>query len=428
MLKSFWNRIFMKSGKKVIVIGGTTGVGKSQLSIQLAKKFNGEVINSDAMQVYKGIPIITNKHPIEERDGIPHHVMNHVDWTEEYYLHRFEKECREAIDDIHRRDKIAIVVGGTHYYLQALFNKHVDSASASVELTEEQSDILSSNDPELIYNALNFHDPAIAVKFHPNDTRRVQRMLEIYYKTGKRPSETYAKQNITLVYDTLFLWLYSDPIPLEARLDDRVDKMLEIGGMEEINELYDYYKKNGYTPEQCETGVWQVIGFKEFLPWLNHEPNVKLEECIDRMKTRTRQYAKKQVKWIRKMLIPDINGNIFLLDASNLALWDTIVSVRSNLIVEQFVKNENITEECAPERLRGLLNVKTPHAGKADAFKQHICTICQDQNGKELIAIGEDIWQIHLKSRRHRSNLTKRARKIAHEKWKLEKKENDETC
>lgn len=414
----------MKPGKKVIVIAGTTGVGKSQLSIQLAKKFNGEVINSDSMQVYKGIPIITNKHPIEEREGIPHHVMNHVDWTDEYYIHRFEKECREAIDDIHSRGKIAIVVGGTHYYLQALFNKHVDSHS--MELTKEQSDILLSNDPELIYGALNSHDPAIASKFHPNDTRRVERMLEIYYKTGKRPSETYAKQNITLIYDTLFLWLYSDPIPLEARLDDRVDKMLKIGGMKEINELYEYYKNHGYTPEQCETGVWQVIGFKEFLPWLNQEPNVKLEECIDRMKVRTRRYAKKQVKWIKKLLIPDINGNIFLLEASDLALWDSIVLARSNLIVEQFVKNENIREEHAPERLRALLNVKAPHAGKAEALKQYSCTICHDQNGKELIAIGEDSWQIHLKSRRHRSNQNKRARKIAYEKWKQEKDKTSE--
>lgn len=97
--------------KKVIVIAGTTGVGKSQLSIQLAQKFNGEVINSDSMQVYKDIPIITNKHPLQEREGIPHHVMNHVDWSEEYYSHRFETECMNAIEDIHRRGKIPIVVG-----------------------------------------------------------------------------------------------------------------------------------------------------------------------------------------------------------------------------------------------------------------------------------------------------------------------------
>lgn len=104
------------------------------------------------MQVYKGVPIITNKHPIEERNGISHHVMNHVDWTEEYYLHRFEKECNDAIKDIHSRGKIAIVVGGTHYYLQCLFNKHVDSGSK--ELTIEENQILNSEDPELVYDTL----------------------------------------------------------------------------------------------------------------------------------------------------------------------------------------------------------------------------------------------------------------------------------
>lgn len=289
---------------KVIVIAGTTGVGKSQLSIQLAQKFNGEVINSDSMQVYKGVPIITNKHPIEERNGITHHVMNHVDWTEEYYLHRFEKECNDAIKDIHSRGKIAIVVGGTHYYLQCLFNKHVDSGSK--ELTSEENQILNSEDPELVYDTLKKCDPEIACKFHPNDTRRVQRMLEIFYRSGRKPSETFAEQKTTLLYDTLFFWLYSDPDPLNKRLDDRVDKMLETGGMEEINELYNFFKAKNYESGQCENGVWQVIGFKEFLPWLTHQPSVSLEDCVERMKIRTRQYAKKQVKWIKKMLIPDI--------------------------------------------------------------------------------------------------------------------------
>ena len=184
----------LNMSKKVIVIAGTTGVGKSQLSIQLAQKFNGEVINSDSMQVYKDIPIITNKHPLQEREGIPHHVMNHVDWSEEYYSHRFETECMNAIEDIHRRGKIPIVVGGTHYYLQTLFNKRVDTKSSERKLTRKQLDILESTDPDVVYNTLVKCDPDIATKYHPNDYRRVQRMLEIYYKTGKKPSETFNEQ------------------------------------------------------------------------------------------------------------------------------------------------------------------------------------------------------------------------------------------
>lgn len=417
MLRAFWKRMFVNSPGKVIVIAGTTGVGKSQLSIQLAERFNGEVINSDSMQVYRGLPIISNKHPIEERKGVPHHVINHVDWSEEYYLHRFEKECINAINDIHQRGKLAIVVGGTHYYLQVLFSKHVKSVQRGI--TKEERELLNSGNSLLIYDTLKIHDPEIATKFHPNDARRVQRMLEIYYESGKKPSETYAEQETSLRYQTLFLWLYSDSGPLEQRLNERVDKMLETGAMQEIKELYDYFQSHNYTMEQCENGVWQVIGFKEFLPWLSNEKNVKLEDSIERMKIRTRQYAKKQVKWIRKMLIPDVNGDVHILDASNLSQWNENVSIRSTDITRQFVQNESIENIHVPERLSGLLSLgKIKDKGQRD-WQQYVCTVCRDQQGKELIAIGEPNWQIHLKSRRHRSNLSKGAKKAAYEKWKV---------
>ena len=165
MLKETLRSCFNMS-KKVIVIAGTTGVGKSQLSIQLAKQFNGEIINSDSMQVYKDVPIMTNKHPLQEREGIPHHVMNHVGWSEEYYSHRFETECMKAIEDIHQKGKIPIVVGGTHYYLQTLFNKKVDTKSSDRILTAKQLEILQSTDPDVVYNTLLECDPDIASKYH----------------------------------------------------------------------------------------------------------------------------------------------------------------------------------------------------------------------------------------------------------------------
>ncbi|GCE98866.1 tRNA isopentenyltransferase [Zygosaccharomyces mellis] len=417
--------MFSNSPGKVVVIAGTTGVGKSQLSIHLAKKFNGEVINSDSMQVYKGLPIITNKHPIGEREGIPHHVINHVDWSEEYYLHRFENECINAIEDIHRRGKLAIIVGGTHYYLQVLFNKHLKSAKR--DITKEERELLNSGNGQLIYDTLKVYDPEIATKFHPNDTRRVQRMLEIYYESGKKPSETYAEQEISLRYNTLFLWLYSDLSTLERRLDDRVDKMLETGAMQEIMELYDYFRNHRYTTEQCENGVWQVIGFKEFLPWLTDEAkNIKVEESVERMKIRTRQYAKKQVKWIRKMLIPDVNGDVYVLDASDLSQWHENVLIRSSDITRQFFEDKPVQDTYVPERLKGILNMRNPKDKSQRDWKQYMCSICRDQHNKELIAIGETNWQIHLKSRRHRSNLTKGARKAAYEKWKVMKNMDDD--
>ena len=488
------------SSKKVIVIAGTTGVGKSQLSIQLAKKFNGEVINSDSMQMYKHLPVITNKHPIEEREGIPHHVMNHVNWDEEYYIHRFEKECLDVIDDIHSRGKVAIVVGGTHYYLQTLFNKSISISEETRDISEEEKSILYSNDPDLVFRTLLKHDPTIAGKFHPNDTRRVQRLLEIYYKTGQKPSEAYDQQEMKLRYPTLFLWLYSqseelnerldnrvdkmletllkhDPTiagkfhpndtrrvqrlleiyyktgqkPSEAydqqemklryptlflwlysqseelneRLDNRVDKMLETRGMEEVTELFQYYTDNNFTPEQCENGVWQVIGFKEFLPWLLKDPKVKLEDCVDMMKIRTRQYAKKQVKWIKKQLLMDIKGDIYVLNATDLSKWSELVADRSDAITQEFIEDKKITQSHAPTELQSLLDdAEDIENNKNTDFKHYACSICRDQNDNKLIAIGEKNWKIHLKGKRHKSNMNRGKKKAEYEKYKLRKTES----
>lgn len=408
------------SRPKVIVIAGTTGVGKSDLSIQIASKFNGEIINSDSMQMYTGIPIITNKHPIEQRMGIKHHLMNHVPWNEEYYIHRFERECMETIEDIHSRGKIPIVVGGTHYYLQTLFNKRVESKVR--QPTESEKSILDSNNPDLIYNTLKEVDLSIANKFHINDTRRVKRMLEIYYTTGEKPSVTFQQQNTSLKFDTLFFWIYSDPAVLDVRLDNRVDKMMKIGAMEEIMEFYEYYKQHNYGQEQCENGVWQVIGFKEFLPWLEESSECDLNECVEKMKVRTRQYAKRQVKWIRKMLIPDVDGKVYILNATDLLEWDVSVSARANAILSDFTKGKDIEAPLAQPDLEKLLAYKSSNSPKSDMdWKQFSCSLCKDKEDKNLVAIGSRNWEIHLKSRRHKTNINRQHKKKSYEKWQKKK-------
>lgn len=410
----------MMSRPKVIVIAGTTGVGKSDLSIQIASKFNGEIINSDSMQMYTGIPIITNKHPIEQRMGIKHHLMNHVPWNEEYYIHRFERECMETIEGIHSRGKIPIVVGGTHYYLQTLFNKRVESKVR--QPTESEKSILDSNNPDLIYNTLKEVDLSIANKFHINDTRRVKRMLEIYYTTGEKPSVTFQQQNTSLKFDTLFFWIYSDPAVLDVRLDNRVDKMMKIGAMEEIMELYEYYKQHNYGQEQCENGVWQVIGFKEFLPWLEESSECDLNECVEKMKVRTRQYAKRQVKWIRKMLIPDVDGKVYILNATDLLEWDVSVSARANAILSDFTKGKDIEAPLAQPDLEKLLAYKSSNSPKSDMdWKQFSCSLCKDKEDKNLVAIGSRNWEIHLKSRRHKTNINRQHKKKSYEKWQKKK-------
>ncbi|CCH41025.1 tRNA delta(2)-isopentenylpyrophosphate transferase [Wickerhamomyces ciferrii] len=428
--------------KNVVVIVGTTGVGKSQVS----KRFNGEIINADSMQMYRGAPIITNKHPIEEREGIPHHVMNHIEWDEEYFIHRFEKEALSTIEDIHQRGKLPIIVGGTHYYLNSLLflNKTIKSDKPKEEspnlLTEEQKAILDGPSDQ-VFEILKQNDPIAAGKFHPNDTRRIRRALEIFYSTNKKASEHYQEQQVsekddsTLRFNTLAFWLFAEKPILDKRLDDRVDKMLEQGGLNEINELYSYYSKSDPKPD-CERGIWQVIGFKEFLPWLENgnDSEKELKKSIEDMKTRTRQYAKKQVKWIKNLLAVDLakeenhnyckGGRLFLLDATDLSIWGENVTERGVEVTKKFLEAKEGTINQAPENLKELLpSINEPKEEKSLQWKHFTCDKCFNKDNTPVTAVGEKQWKIHLNSHRHKVNVGKGKRKRDYEEW-LAKNQN----
>ncbi|KAM9905244.1 hypothetical protein OXX79_002280 [Metschnikowia pulcherrima] len=438
--------MFTKPKKNVVTIVGTTGVGKSQYSIELAKSINGEIINADSMQVYRGAPIITNKHPFSEREGIKHHVMDHIPWSEEYFIHRYSAEAVSAIEDIHARGKTPIIIGGTHYYLQNLLfkNKTIGEKEEKDQLrplSSEQQALLDGP-VDAIFKALTDVDPVISEKFHPKDTRKLRRALEIYYTTGQRPSEMYKEQKLdeledtSLKYNTLLFWIYCDSEVLKERLDKRVDCMMQTGALDEIRELNNFYESQTPTPDMT-TGIWQVIGYKEFRPWLTDgQKDVKLfEEGVERMKIRTRQYAKYQVKWIKKLLGVELNkearfkfkygGKIYLLDATNLNQWATNVRERGLAITEQFLNNGplGVTEPLAPKNLESILPTsefyeefnsnKTLKA--VDNWKHFECSVCRDSEGKPLVAVGEDNWQVHQNSRRHKKQLSYNAKKRKHE-------------
>ncbi|OVF07459.1 putative tRNA dimethylallyltransferase [Clavispora lusitaniae] len=447
--------------KNVITIVGTTGVGKSQFSIELAKAINGEVINADSMQVYEGLPIITNKHPISERQGVTHHVMNHVKWNEDYFIHRYTQEANAAIDNIHAKGKVPIIIGGTHYYLQSLLfrNKTVgekEDPKALRKLTKEEEDLLDGP-VEPIFNRLCEVDPIISKKFHPQDKRKLRRALEIYLTSGMKPSELYREQKLdeledsSLKYNTLLFWLYCDPEILKERLDKRVDMMMTTGALDEIKEMESYYQKQDPRPD-CTRGIWQVIGFKEFLPWLeNGRSEEKLfNEGVERMKIRTRQYAKYQVKWIKKLLGVELNkesrfgfkygGKMYLLDASNLDNWNSNVGERGVKIAEQFMTNGplGVSEPQATENLKEL--IPTPDfyekfnsnktVNSASNWKHMECPVCVDADGKPFVAVGEENWKIHVKSRRHKKKLNYNEKKRAHEELiaKYKKPKDDIAC
>ncbi|KAK6461420.1 IPP transferase-domain-containing protein [Scheffersomyces coipomensis] len=447
-LRYLRNRIMTEPKRNIISIVGTTGVGKSQFSIDLARAINGEIINADSMQVYKKLDNITNKHPMEERYGVPHHVMNHVNWNEEYFIHRFSEEANKAIEDIYSRGKIPIIIGGTHYYLSNLLfnNKTIGNSTEEIEqkqLSEDQIKLLDGP-VENIFEELKNIDPIIVEKFHPQDKRKLRRALEIFYETGEKPSSIYHDQkleeleNSSLKYNTLLFWVYSDPEVLKKRLDTRVDKMMESGALEEIKELYDVYKSQSPPPD-CSSGIWQVIGFKEFIPWLDATNGEEIDnplykEGVERMQIRTRQYAKYQVKWIKKLLSVELQkesrfgfkygGKLYLLDATDLNVWNSNVSSRGVEITKQFLAGgpKAITLPQAPENLKEMIpdddffsSYKSNKViGSESNWKHYTCPICKDKNGNALIAVGDESWQIHVNSKRHKKQVSAGEKKRKH--------------
>lgn len=450
--------------KKLIAIVGTTGAGKSQLSIEVAKRINGEVINADSMQMYEGLDTITNKHPMEEREGVPHHLLGHVGWNDEYSVLQFERETRSLIDDIHGRGRVPILVGGTHYYIQSVLLNNAtigsngqdgnpDSSTStnldSHKLTSAQMEILESGSPETVFEQLANVDPLIAQKFHPNDHRRIRQALRIYYTTGKKASDLYSQQQevdpeSALRYDSLIFWVFCDKTVLDPRLDQRVDDMVAKGDLiNEVKSLYQHYRdlklssqcENG-SPPDLERGVFQVIGFKEFLPWLeasvtnSSNTNTKTNEekakedlwrdCINDMKTGTRRYANKQTKWINKKLLPAMSrygAVVSLLDASDLSKWNSDVGERGSKIAQEFMQKQSRDEfsvSLVPPERKDLLDV-SHSAGdfsvNPENWKHYKCDACN------MTLVGEKAWQTHVASRKHKRMRDSDKKKKEREFW-----------
>lgn len=279
--------------KKVIVIVGPTAVGKTALSIELAQKLNGEIINADSMQIYRGLDIGTAKATSEERQGIPHHLLDICEISEPYSVADFQTAARLLIDEITQRGKVPIVVGGTGLYVQALLYDYQLGANTEVSNTairEKYTKMAQEKGKQWTWEYLKQVDPLAAQKIHPNNERKVIRALEVYELTGT--SILTPEKEPKKLYDDFLIGLTTKRELLYDRINLRVKQMVETGLISEAE------KTLAYPDTQASRG----IGYKEFQPFFAGE--MGLEEVIEDIQLHSRRYAKRQLTWFRNRMNP----------------------------------------------------------------------------------------------------------------------------
>jgi len=281
---------------KVVSIVGPTAVGKTDISIEIAKRFNAEIISGDSMQVYKDLNIGTAKITEEEMQGIPHHMIDMLNPDKNFTVADFKDHVHYFIDQIHKKDKLPIIVGGSGHYIQSvLFDYQFLENSRDEQYRRHLEQIIDTKGINQVYENLIEIDPDQARKIHPNNHRRVIRALEIYKTTGKTMSEHIKEQRKDPLYNMKIIGLDMDRKLLYERINKRVDLMIEAGLIAEVKELY----KKGLKDCQSMTG----IGYKEFIPYF--EGTVSLEAAIETLKRNTRRYAKRQFTFFRNRLPVD---------------------------------------------------------------------------------------------------------------------------
>lgn len=284
----------MNSLSKMIVIVGPTAVGKTALSIELAKSLNGEIINGDSLQVYRTLDIGTAKETIAEREGIPHYLLDVCDVEEDYTASDFKEQARAAVADIISRGKTPIVVGGTGLYIEGLlYDFHFSGEGSNDPIYRARKEAeLASSTPEVIWQELQALDPVASEMIHPNNTRRVIRALEVIHATGKPFSANDPHQKDP-VYDAYLIGLDTERSVLYDRINQRVTQMMAAGLETEAATLYQRVK--GQDAQSI-----RGIGYKEWIPYF--EGHLSREEVCEAIQQNSRRYAKRQLTWFRNRL------------------------------------------------------------------------------------------------------------------------------
>ncbi len=276
----------------VVVITGPTATGKSETGVLVAELVGGEIISADSMLVYRGMEIGTAKPSSMEMRGIPHHLIDIVNPDQEYNVALFQKQARAIIADIHNRNKLPVMVGGTGLYIKAVIDNY-DFSSAGGNEHFRNKLLKESNDmgPESLHRRLSKVDPQAASNLHPKDLRRVIRALEVYNLTG-RPISSYHKTGTDQpLYEVYMFGLTMDREKLYRRIEQRVDNMLAAGLIDEVRRLL----KQGFSKE---LNSMCGIGYKEIAAYLTGE--ISLEKAVETLKRNTRRFAKRQLTWFRR--------------------------------------------------------------------------------------------------------------------------------
>ncbi|WP_310170238.1 tRNA (adenosine(37)-N6)-dimethylallyltransferase MiaA [Neobacillus niacini] len=279
--------------QKLLVIIGPTAVGKTKLSIEMAKKLDGEIISGDSMQIYRGMDIGTAKIKPEEMEGIPHHLIDIRDPDETFSVAEFQLLVREKIREIAEKGKLPIIVGGTGLYIQSvIYDYQFSDAAADDEFRMQLEERAKNEGAEVLHQELTEIDPGSAAQIHPNNVRRVIRALEIYHRTGKTMSDVQSEQQPDLLYETALIGLTMDREKLYERINQRVDLMMEEGLLSEVKHLHDQGLRD------CQS--IQAIGYKEIYDYLDGK--ISLEQAVESLKQNSRRYAKRQLTWFRNKM------------------------------------------------------------------------------------------------------------------------------
>lgn len=279
--------------RNLVVLTGATAVGKTELSLELAAEIEAEIISADSMQIYKDMNIGTAKASEKERALVKHHLLDFLPPDQDYSVSKFQTDCDQIIAEIKAKDKMPLLVGGTHLYLRSLLEGFMlPEIEPDYDLREKFNQMAEKKGTEAVHQILAEKDPKTAEKLHPNDLRRVIRAVEIFEQTGKTKS-FYKKQQKERPprYSAYKFALIRSRENLYQRINQRVDLMMENGLLEEVKFLLSKYDKLSDTAQQA-------LGYKELISYLDGQ--ISLEDAVYEIKKRSRHFAKRQLTWLRK--------------------------------------------------------------------------------------------------------------------------------